>query len=466
MAKVTLGADFREALKTKTTPSPSHQVDFTGLVSPRVSTQDKLDDDGLIVVQPRLQNVLIRLKQTSTTIDDGTSGIHNKPPASPSLSSPSQRKSLQNLFVKTKSSRIGSVASGKGSHGSHEEQSKHCSSRVPNSGCKTKESKSVASGKASTSSSQAGTESDHSQSQNIIDKTKDETGLQKVLPTHSMERFEAEEEPINDAILMAPKLTDVVLHGRNAPKIPPKSTRKGSPSLPRKTISESSEPSEFGNYDRLKRANDLIQEQRRKKEESRSRQKELEEQNIALEQSPTILKKEIAYVVSMPDKPTGSPRRAGWGLLKSMKGSSTTQLSNDRSEQQQSDTVALDLPSKVTELQGTKQFEEIKPKSNRRRSHPEDSADTCKPSSSKWKDLSARLESQDNAKATMGSDSPGSKSKYARKNEGRKTSDQSPGTLSPGRLSKWTGLRGARKFMSNVGRQGEHHRLLLDDDDE
>jgi hypothetical protein len=131
---------------------------------------------------------------------------------------------------------------------------------------------------------------------------------------------------------------------------------------------------------------------------------------------------------------------------------------------QERDQIEVDQTSQVAGLKGASEFVQATStkvasrRESRRRSQNEEGAEPRKPASSKWKDLSRRLQAKDVTKPSKREDPPGGKEPEI------DTVEYYPDRSPQRRVSKWTGLKGARAFIAKAGRHSEHHKLLLSDD--
>lgn len=286
----------------------------------------------------------------------------------------------------------------------------------------------------------------------------------------------------------------IVQHGESDIKlVPPKLA-----TVILKTSKAESKPSEPGTkekvskWDRLKMTSELIQEKRRKKDESRTRQRTLEEMGSL----PNSEKAETSTTsAELHIEESGS---ASLETNPSKVGNSGVQFSVDAAPLQRSDlTKQVDsngydrANSKWTGLKRASQF--INNTKNRvgssagstRRRMEERTSSNCqaekspeprKPSSSKWKDLAARIGTPDARSRTI-QEAAAVDVEYAGRESTLKASatwntvgisgvalDRTPEVNVRKRVSKWASLRSARDFIASTGRHGEQRQRLIDDD--
>jgi hypothetical protein len=378
------------------------------------------EGDACISVQPKIKSVVIRSKESPGSEDQEDSSVQRVHPASPFV--PHAREAVGELESHTNDSTMRELVSGP----------VNLSGKNPGNGSDT-------------------LNNSHGDIQNL-----GPGGMFDIAKTRSSETKNMEGSSMGDAfkallvssegndpiVTVAPTLTPVVLSSSGATSATSHTMVDRSPKPPRRSMSKRSDASEANNGDRLKRANELIQQQKQKKEASRSRQMNLDDHGSA-SSSREYLESTLppAGCVILKSTTTSSP-----GQDESTRKTPGTE-SSDRIVQLE--TISPRIPEPIAKLKGLKSVNDFvsktrrKRENNRQRRYGEETTDTNKPTSSKWKNLSTRLK----LKTAPSVPSHGA--------------DE---TASPSRVSKWAGLKTARDFIGgNARRQTEQHRHLLDD---
>eukprot|EP00934_Nitzschia_sp_Nitz4_P003875 Nitzschia sp. Nitz4//scaffold153_size53422//10481//13444//NITZ4_006759-RA/size53422-processed-gene-0.12-mRNA-1//1//CDS//3329537256//3865//frame0 len=252
------------------------------------------------------------------------------------------------------------------------------------------------------------------------------------------------------------------------------------PKMQSVVLGHSNSSDKSSNVNRLKLAAELAKEKRRRKEESQSRQKSLEDTSGHTHPSTASKPTESAP----PPPPAESPR-AGTPQAAAITTRRRARRSEDTSEAQPKSTKWAGLRSASAFINQTKE-RVAKARSSRNLTvdvddkispPPSPEAATKKPASTKWKDLAARVSTgptetgrrrrhANREQPQAGESSPVKpKSTWeALSFKARSNDVKSPLEPKP-KVSKWKTLKNARDFIANTGRYSEQRTRLIDDNE-
>lgn len=246
-----------------------------------------------------------------------------------------------------------------------------------------------------------------------------------------------------DVVIVEPAIQPpVVLSGSGMTNFASKHRTDNSPRVPQRSVSKYSDASDSSTLDRLEKANELIRRQKQKKEASRSRQKTLEDRDLDSYPFCALASKNDGQSgKSDLEVVDGNLRSTGYDKWK------YTATSPEHNEPPRT-IVGVESNNRVVQQDASSLTTRraVNRKGNcqgRYSEETDETPETIKPTSTKWKVLSSRLHS---SKKTPPVSSPGG-----------------PKNASPSRVSKWGGLRTARDLIAKAGRQNEPRRRLVDD---